>query len=376
MFNFLQKFKPLNVAPPPTTDKQEREEREAYLKYILTFRNPEDDERRVAKDLYLLSEYSLVDEDSDSNKLNGYLDKRFVRLHRLYFDDYIKAVQSGKPNSYVTYLNEQDVREGNFPVNLSVLIKEAKGLWLVDDSLLTQKLYSEKVCPQIMNFFGLNTAVNEFVVEDGHYYILSLDFIKPEHFFYRSNGIGKESQMSVGYRASESVDTISSKIDVLKQMICEDFGIKRKPYANTQAIQEDFVKMMLVRSLLIGDSDFCDRNYGFMYNAANHEIIAAPGHDYEFGFSKVASHNAYTKENLDFMIKHYPHVVKEFMDKLMVFVDVNPETKKPYYQDIIEKNVPNRHLAEQFYRMLKVNADHLIFYCLDKVRNFNANQPQ
>ena len=384
MFSFLRKFKPFDFLPPPTTEQKEQEEREAYLKYILTFRRPQDYEERIAKDLFLLSEYDWVDEDSEANHISGHMDKRFVRLNKLYFDSYVREVQTGKPNSYVTYLNDEDVMTGNFPTNLSALVKQVKMMWIVDDSPLVEKLYHEIVTPKVMNYFGMKTVYNEMLVDDGNYYIFSLDFIKPEHFYYRSNalvmpnekGEKQDSEMLIGYKLSDSVSSISDKLDILQQAVCEDFGIKKKHSLNKQTIQEEFVKLMLVRTLLLGDSDFCGRNYGFVYDAANHQIVSAPGHDYEFCFAKLARSFPYAKENIDYMLQHYPHVVKEFMDRLMEFISINPETQKPYYQDIIENNVGNVELAKQMCGVVRVNSEYLIFNCLDKVRNFQSNQPQ
>ena len=216
MRNFLQKFKISTKSEYPSKEIADRE-REEYLKFILNFKRPVDDMRRIGMDIYALEEYDLVDEISPENHLAGRLDKRFIRLHKLYFSSLFEEVKNNPKCSYVTFMENEDIVTEDVPTNLSVLLKEIKDVSFVDESVARGKLYSEAVSPRIMNYFGTPTVFNEMLFHDDHLFVLSLDFIKTNQYFYMSNKFDEESEIAMYSPIKENHENIETKFELLKQ---------------------------------------------------------------------------------------------------------------------------------------------------------------
>lgn len=377
MRNFLQRFKQYNlISPSEITPEMESAEREAYLKYILTFNKPIEDARRIGLNLENLAEFDWVDESSEDNHINGHLEKRFVRLNKFYFAKEFEEIRKNYPNSsYVTYLSDEDIVNDEMPSNVSVLLKEIERVGFLDDEVEKHKMYSEYVTPKILSFFGCKTCCNIVRNVTSEFYIMSLDFIKPEQYYYSSKHLNNQLNLNENTLMMENFASLDEMVDILKYKVNFEFDVK-KPNADKQKIKEEYALAYLTRVLVVGDRDFCERNYGFIYDASKNEIFSAPNFDFELGFNRLARNLPSVEQNLKYISREFPEIYGKFIKDLDQFVAVNKVTGKTKYRELVEASVPDENITSQFCRLINENVKFLKANHARLERGSSQSQPE
>ncbi len=360
-------------------------EKDAYLKFILDFVRPVDKMPLMGHLIDGVSEYDLLDMQSSVNEVDGHLQKRFVRLDKKYFADFIEMIKANPSSNYVTFLPEEDVLSGMVPNKLSVLMKKVNNVKVMFDGEPEKtKVYSEKVAPVFCDYFGVKTVCNQAFEDDGDFYVFSLDFIKPGQYFYNAAELGDDIKLNQAGSGDEiglvrpkssgaaqtvyfkdslmnkNIEALKIKLDILKQKIRVYFW-NEQPQIDKKKIEEDFVKMFLLRVFVFGDTDFCERNYGFVYDKTKHKIDSAPAFDFEFCFNCKAQNFVYKPERkLEFIFANYPKMVGEFMRKLKMLVDHGENETMSAAQNIIYASVADAVVANDMAYVFENNAAFLI----------------
>ena len=323
------------------------------LKSIFTFFKPKESQDVIEN----LEEFKAdLFGDYGDEELVGRLKKKFVRLHSANFPRLASDIQACYPNChFVIYFNEKRVAlTGELPENVHVLMKEIPTSATLEYNVERNQMYAEAVSPHILNFFGCDTVYNETLVQDGRFNVLSLYCIKPNHRFYLSLNLNDEANISDCAKMKSNLDAIDEKLNVLNDVITLEEG-EKKPKIDHKKIKEDYVYTYLVRSLLLGDRDFKERNYGFILDREKNVVLTAPNFDLEFCFNRSAEHTLNVKENLEFIYKNYPEVLNRFMRNLES-INKKQANGKPKYKEIFESIVKDKVVAEDFIYAFESNA--------------------
>ncbi len=378
MRSFLQK---LRYTVGPYIEGKETEEqlkiRDAYLKSIMTFVDPKTNSMRIGQSLEGIEEYDLV-KDSDEDKLLGRMSKRFVRAHKGYFSKYFELVQKKKGKCYIeSYLDTQEIKKsGCHQQNVSALLKKIKREGLFDFDLETRKMSSEKVTPAILDFFGCKTVFNTGFRQGDDFYIMSLDFIKSDEFFYLTEPVDTRNPKFAPYTPIETtLKVLEEKINEVKQRVVDDFKVV-PPSADVEQIKRRYIKDYLVRYAVMGDSDFTSRNHGFVFDAIKNSVRTGPNFDFEFVFEKRLGEESNVGDNLKYIMRNYPDIFQEVMQKVEEFIKVNPKTQKPVYAEIISEYVSDKSIADEFCRSIQYNTSVLKALAKKYESELSANQPQ
>lgn len=330
-------------------------EQQLYLKELLTFSVPNENDKRIGRDIPALDEYDLVDE----RRINGHLQKRFVRLHKAYFADVLREI--GKKDCfYQTHITPEDVKQDAVPRNLSVLIKEIGHKYGLNAEVEHQKMFAEAVCSRVMNFFGCKTVYNKVLNNQGTLFVLSLDFLRPHEHFYVAEDICEKNEIWCSNPLDRSLAAIDMDIDILKHRIGNEFGMTDVK-ADKEQIKRDYVMSYLVRVFLLGDTDFRSRNYGFIYNIKQNEIYSAPDYDFELAFGMSTKRFAAFESNFKAISEKYPDILEEFLKKTQQLTKNNVFGRSKFDKIFVEETAENDY-AMCFTSAVAENAAYLLDY--------------
>ena len=373
MRSFLNKvFNMLGWSKDKKIADAQKTEQEAYLHYILDFVDPKTYANRIGLDIDSLHEFDLVDEQH-GNELVGHLNKRFVRLHRAYMKDYFDVVKKSQNCSFVSYLENEDIKNDFIPKNLSVLVKKMISIPSDKESaylkIVKKRTFAEVVCPKILNFYGCETVFNECLVTD-NIYVLSLDFIKPNQTYYALMDLKGNFQFLANGRVDNNVDAFKKQIEQLKHLIAnnENLFFKKQPTADVDEMTEKLVYSWLIRCILLGDTDFSSKNFGLIYDNVKNEITSAPNYDFEFCV-KVLRPDFVAKNgmidphgyfaNIKYVMENYPSVYKKFIEKTKMISSLNPKTGNRFYEDFVYEKIQDEIISEKFCEVLKSNISYI-----------------
>ena len=332
----------------------EREQRR-YLKELLTFSVPNENDKRIGKDIPALDEFDLVDE----RLINGHLQKRFVRLHRAYFADVLKQI--GKNDCfYHTHITSEDVKSKAVPRNLSVMIKEIGHEHSLTAEVEHQKMYAEAVGSRVLNFFGCSTVYNKVINNQGTLFVLSLDFLRPYEHFYVAEDICEKNDIWCSNPLDKSLDSIDMDIDILKHRVENEFGVENIE-ADKEQIKREYVMSYLVRVFLLGDTDYRSRNYGFIYNIKTNKIESAPNYDFELAFGMATKRFAAFEENFKAVCLRYPDIMEEFLKKAQQLTKNNILGWSKFDKMFVEETHENDYVM-YFRSMVPENAAYIVDY--------------
>ncbi len=333
----------------------ERYAREDYLKEMMTFTRPVDDEKRIGQGISNLVEYDLVCDFGKTGR-DGHLLKRFVRLHNSYFAKFFSDAKR-RQTAYQTYLIDEDLTQGIKPENVSVLIKEIGQIYGLYNEINVKKMYSETVGSRVLDFFGCRTVYNRAICDGAKYFVASMDFLKPAHYFFTAEEICPKNEIATYFPLKHNISMLLDDVDILKREICTAFGVE-DVNVNKEQIAKDFVMSYLVRSMLLGDTDFKAVNYGLIYDRVNNEIVSAPNYDFEFAMGTPAKHLSNFDENFRFIQEKYPESLDEFFEKLEDF-SKNRLIIGPKYKGIVQKEVNDEVVRNSFNNFFEQNADYI-----------------
>lgn len=330
-------------------------EKQRYLKELLTFSVPNENDKRIGKDIAALNEFDLVDE----RLINGHLQKRFVRLHRGYFEDVLRLI--GKRDCvYHAHITPEDVRANAVPRNLSVMIKEIGYEHSLMAEAIHQKMYAEAVGSRVLNFFGCSTVYNKVLNSHGTLYVLSLDFLRPYEHFYVAEDLCEKNEIWCSNPLDKSLASIDMDIDILKHRIEGEFGMTGVTVDKEQ-IKREYVMSYLVRVFLLGDTDYRSRNYGFIYNIKNNTIESAPNYDFELAFGMSAKRFSAFESNFEAISKQYPDVLEEFLKKAQQLTKPHMFGASKFDKIFVEETHENNYVMH-FRNMVPENASYIVDY--------------
>lgn len=367
MRNFLAKI----FGRQKYIDKKEQEEREAHIRSILNFTRPID-EKNVFGVVENFDEFDSV-RGSVEKRLGGHLKKNFVKLHRGYFSELFSAIFRDYPNiNYVTFLDEESiVKYGVAPENLSVLVKQM-GLQEFRSGFDERKtMFSETVVSQVMNFFGAKTVFNKAIQREDDFYVLSVNFLKKGQTFFVADKLNHDLKIAGYQKIQDNLDAIDDKLDILKTII--KFEMKQKhPKIYADQIKEDFVYSYLIRTLLLGDRDFTDRNYGFVYDSEKNRVYSAPGFDFELSFAVKPEHTPFFERNMQYIFNNYHSVFCRFKRMLEEFTQIDKKSKKPIFELFIESEVGDKAVAFEMIDFLQETSKSLLLQ-IQKIEQSSKN---
>lgn len=372
MRNFLTKIKQLLTA----NSRDARTRGDSYLKYLSGFVSLATEERRIGKYIDGIEEYDF-DADRDE-QLFGHLSKSYARLHKGYFKNIENDLRNSFSNSYSMYFSTENAQKKGVPENISILLKRLQSMGFISEEHDNRKMYNERVTPRILDFFGAKTTYNEILTVDVlNRYILSVYFIKPKQSFYSAKLLnvkdGEELPVAPYFRVQDELKEVDLQLDNLVKKIYEKYH--KKPKINREQIKAEFIYSYLVREVLVGDRDFNERNFGYIYDEKTNEITFAPNFDFELAFFKDARQSKYLGENLEYIKTHHKVVYDEFFERLNAFASIEEESGDPLYKMILKQDIVEQSQLDYFYKVLRNNSDFLLDYSNGKFKvHTNAEQ--
>ena len=330
-------------------------EQQLYFKELMTFSVPNQNDKRIGKNIPALDEFDLVDE----RRINGHLQKRFVRLHKAYFADVLKQIGK-KECFYHAHITPEDVKTNSVPRNLSVLIKEIGHEHSLIAEVEHQKMYAEAVCSRVLNFFGCKTVYNKVLNTQGTLFVLSLDFLRPYEHFYVAEDICEKNEIWCSNPLENSLASVDMDIDILKHRVENEFGVSGVA-ADKEQIKRDYVMSYLVRVFLLGDTDFRSRNYGFIYNIQDNEIYSAPDYDFELAFGMSTKRFAAFEQNFKAISEKYPDILEEFLKKAQQLTKNNIFGYSKFDKIFVEETAENDYVMH-FRSMVPENVSYMVDY--------------
>lgn len=319
-------------------EKNQEKDQKEYDEAKKNFAKPVNIIDRIAQDLEGMKEFDFIS-SKDEDCLEGYRDKRFIMLDNNYFSEYINEVKRGE-TFYISYLNEEDIRNGIYPSYFSALIKD-------------NAMPVEEFAPRILNYFGVNTVFNKgFIGEDASLYLVSLDCIEPNHkilpFSVKSCFYDKDK--------SEIEAVLMNVENDLKNLI---LNLRYKDDENVKDIECDFeqikkecIKAYIVRELILNDIDFRDSyNFALVYDELKNKIESTINFDFECILYKIKpfseEYNKETIKNLKFIKANYSDVYDDIKNKFEEFVKKGNGKQDTIYKEMIFKSTSNKNYIDR-----------------------------
>lgn len=264
-----------------------------------------------------LDEYDVKDEE----KIDGRHAKDFFRMKSLGMLPFLKEVARSKQFNYLTYFNDV-LEEGIIPENISVLIKR-----------VSEREYAmaEVMSSKVMAFFGLNTPIN-FAVYTGkdeptRHFLVSIDFIS-------QNDIFDDLWNLYGIDVS-----LTDVVKYYREMMEENKDFETISPEKIKLVENQLVLSLLVRTLLMGDTDFCIANVGIIVNDEKNDIELV-NFDFEESFNGKMVMKHQVELFKDVRINH-PDVYDYFMEKIYLLNSVKDKLNIEYYDESHKRLVAN-----------------------------------
>ena len=336
--------------------------------------SPLDDSGRIGKDIEGLEEFEFVEK---SKKLEGRLQKRFVKLSSNYFSKFISEIQNNPNSSYETYLDNDEIRRGIYPNNFSVLLKyntndmaELSG----GANEMLSYIKAELCAPAIMNALGVKTVYNSILVESSGYaqYVMSIDAVRPDEEIFVLND----------FISCNFADWVGTGIDIVKQystfLLERECGVKKEELSSEKykrmfdELRDEVMVRYLANVVVLGNNDYNARNYAILLNRKTKQVRTFPCFDYEFCFN-----GCYLKplieENIAEMVKINPKLVDDFAKKLeeLVSFESNGKTR---LRNILNKTLQTPD-ENEFYEYIVSRNIETFFETYDKVLGKGKNNP-
>ena len=281
------------------------------------FLKPKENIIYAAPKFYGMEDFDFVDSGSSDNLLNGRSNKWCVRVNgKMYFSDLIQEMKRHPNSSYGTCFTKDEFLEGNIPEYFSVILKQPQDKEFRD---------SEVFASRVLNYFGVpvvyNRAVNKSFGERGvEHFLMSVDFLqKNERFIKLCDMMNypelKDIKRLSVYGTKNVVDGIVTSLE--KTLSFLNLDVKKQ---EMNVLKKDLVYSILVRYVLLADSDFRNGNSGFLYNVKTKSIRSAPNFDMEEIFSGGFVSSRGIGEDrfneLEIIFNEYPEVFCDFVTKL------------------------------------------------------------
>jgi len=283
--------------------------------------------------LYKVELEGYGDMSLKKDKFDGKHVKNFFRLNSLNLLPFLEKISNINHN-YITYFNNI-LPEGNIPNHISVLMKK----------LNKKQIISEVIGAKITEYFGLNTPINfaMFTGKDDSRkdFVISVDFVSENEMFDSLDDYQLEYEKGIDIKG-----------------FFEDYRIMMQDNSDFDFVSEDRVKELeneimlsfLVRDVLLGDSDFCSLNLGFLLNETDKKIKLI-NFDYEDAFV-IKNLTSKHYEIIDYAIKNHPNVYQNFINKVNTILNSKKQINVEYKNDIHKK------IVEAFIHRLTIISNH------------------
>ena len=246
--------------------------------------------------------------------------KRFFRYSGSCFDDIKQELLTNRNSCYVTYFNNV-AREGLVPEWVSVLVKAS-------DKFRT---YREVLTSQILNYCEVPTCANLSLYDEdkkAERNLVSIDTISENERFLNSEDL----------RIKNLQGALHTWVETFSKSLSKQPIIKKNPEMKDKLLKE-LVYSVLIRRVLIGDTDCQPWNIGFLANEKE-KYLKLINFDYEcaFGDSRLSG---YAEKDIDYAKKNFPEEYNKFLQKINEILSVLPKIKLDYslIQERLTKNI-------------------------------------
>lgn len=291
------------------------EENLGYLNGFVDTNKPND---RKVPDFFGIRDFDLVDETSKDNWLAGHSNKWCELADRRFFENFIGYIKNNPNSSFQICYDTDKILKGEVPHSVSVFIKE-----MTRESRVEAEIFAS----HIMNYFGLPTSFNTRIVGNNgkgmKNYLMSVDFLRSnEKLVLLEDLIGENMRNWISLDVRHYLEgDFEYNIKLIKKLLSEK--LKEEEINYTQKDVDEFVSFlvssMLVRTFLLGDSDFQIQNTGILINDKNKTFRPIPNFDFECSFA--ASY--INRDTLDTIFQTlpeiqamFPHEYDEFIKKM------------------------------------------------------------
>lgn len=332
-----------------------------YLEYLEKFVDTSKANSRNNPIFWGVKDFDFVDEKSEQNRLNGHTYKWCEMAERSYFEDYIFDVKYNPNSCFQTCYSKEKVINDEIPQHFSVFIKE-----MANES----KVEAEILASHIMNYFGIPTSYNTRIAGKNNkgikYYLMSVDFLSVGDNLVLIDDLKldeKQKWFDLDVR-SFSIGDFEKNIKAIENMLKNK--LQKENLEFTQKDIDRFISFivssMLVRSFLLGDSDFHTNNMGVLINSNTHTFRPIPNFDYECCFNRDVTN--YTNlgtifQSLPEIRELFPNEYDDFIEKMQKFL--KPRTKKVSDCELIAyQRIRDDVIRERFINQIYMNARQIL----------------
>lgn len=293
-----------------------------------------------------IEKYTDVD-IADEDFVTGSRSTQFARCSTELFTEFVEEIKNNPNCSYESYVNDL-IKSGYVPEFVSIAVQ--KTYFFSED--LTQIDNFKDVCSsRIMNFFECPTIYVQMLKNKDKEYVCSLDFNKYGEDFYSFSEIGCSYG---GDSFLEDHEQLSAMLDMFEPIQ----GFENYEAMKDQLLQQHAYSYFL-RRYILRDWDGNLYNMGMVVDKEHGTFQFAPNFDFEYTFDRVfvprlweGKLREYYEWHQNFAIeleslnKIYPTVYQKFVTKFKEFIDT--KDGKPTYANIIEKEIGDGEIAEDF----------------------------
>lgn len=332
-----------------------------YLEYLEKFVDTSKENSRNNPIFWGVKDFDFVDEQSEQNKLDGHTNKWCEMANRSYFEDYIFDVKNNPYSSFQTCLTKEEIINDYIPDHFSVLIKEMPNETQVEVEILASR---------IMNYFGLPTSFNTRIPgKQGNEiknYLMSVDFLKFGDELVLIEDLQHEENQNWfnfdvrWFSKGDFKENIEVTAELVKnKLMKENIDFTKK---DIDKFISFVVSSMLVRSFLMGDSDFHTNNVGILINSKTQSFRPIPNFDYECCFNRDITN--YTNlgtifQSLPEIKELFPNEYDDFIEKMQKFI--KPRTKSVSDCELIaHQQIRDDEIRERFINQICLNAGQIL----------------
>lgn len=287
-----------------------------YLEYLKGFIDMSKPNDREVPAFFGIEDFDFVDETSEHNWLTGHSKKWCELADRRFFEDFIRYMKNNPNSSFQICYDTDKIVKGEVPHSISVFIKEMSR---------ESKVEAEIFASHIMNYFGLPTSFNTRIIgnngKEMKNYLMSVDFLRPNEklvLLVDLTGENMENWVNLDVRHFLEGD-FENNIKLIRKLLHETLDEEKINYSqkDIDEFMSFLVSSMLVRTFLLGDSDFLIQNTGILINEKNKTFRPIPNFDFECSFAS----NYYNRESLDTIFETLPEIQAMFPNEYSEFIE-------------------------------------------------------
>lgn len=246
--------------------------------------------------------------DEIIGRIGGSTTDRFVLVKGEFFHELFDEVRNNSDCKYVTYLNDI-IKQGYTPENVSALIKNP---WCRDYAL------AEVIASKIMNYFSIPVSYYSLAKCGKDIYTLSPDFLKENeeitnlYMEMREFSPGKSKVKDYIQHIFKGIEDSVRDFYTRDDMSREDFD---KIIETSYNMKEEYLRMFLIRQMLLNDVDFDTYNVGIIKNREAQTIGFSPVFDLSSSLI-ISTPEDGIKSIMKIFNNDYPDTLHDFMSKL------------------------------------------------------------